>query len=325
MLRTRFTELLGIDYPIISAPMAMHSGGMLAAAVSAAGGLGTFGGINPAGAEWVCDQIALVRATTDRPFGVGFITPFIPALAKNFDVAIEERVPAVVFSFSDPLPYLPRAKDAGAIAICQVQTLEGAKQAVDAGADVLIAQGNEAGGHTGAMSLLPLLAAVLDAYPGIPVLAAGGITDARSLAAVLAAGADGAMLGTAFLATPEAVEVSDAHKQRIVDSDGQDTVYTQVFDMLGIAPWPKGIAGRVWRNTFAAEWHGREDELRRRKDEIAPALLAAEKQQDIDRTAVYYGQGAGAIDAVRPAAGVLRSICDGAERILRDRAGDLLG
>jgi nitronate monooxygenase len=325
MLRTRFTQLLGIEYPIMSAPMAMHSGGTLAAAVSAAGGLGTFGGVNPpAGEHWVRDQIALVRKKTDRPFGVGFITPFLPAFEQQFQAAIDGLAPAVVFSFTDPLPYLARVKDAGLLAICQVQTLEGARLAVDAGADVLVAQGNEAGGHTGTMNLLPLLASVLDAYPDLPVLAAGGIASARALAAVLAAGADGVILGTAFLATPEAVEVAEAHKQRIVQSDGQDTVYTEVFDMLGIAPWPKGIAGRVWRNAFAEEWVGREAELRERRDEIAPQLLAAEQRGDLNHTAVYYGQGAGAIDAVRPAAEVLCAICEGAERIIRERASGLL-
>jgi nitronate monooxygenase len=324
MLRTRFTDLFRIEYPIMSAPMAMHSGGTLAAAVAAAGGLGTFGGVNPpAGEHWVRDQIALVREKTNRPFGVGFITPFLPAFEQQFQAAIDGQAPAVVFSFTDPLPYLPRVKDAGLRAICQVQTLELARQAVHAGADVLVAQGNEAGGHTGTMNLLPLLTSVLDAYPDIPVLAAGGIASVRSFAAVLAAGADGAMLGTAFLATPEAVEVADAHKQRIVQSDGQDTVYTEVFDMLGIAPWPKGIAGRVWRNAFAEEWHGREDELRERKAEIAQQLLAAEERDDLERTAVYYGQGAGAVNAIRPAAEVLRTICEGAERILRERGNGL--
>jgi nitronate monooxygenase len=325
MLRTRLTELFGIEYPIMSAPMAQHSGGTLAAAVSSAGGFGTFGGINPPGGEhWVRDQIAFTRSKADKPFGVGFITPFLPVFESQFQAALDGRASAIVFSFSDPLPYLRRVKDAGPLAICQVQTLELARMAVDAGADVLIAQGNEAGGHTGTMTLLPLLTSVLDAYPNMPILAAGGITSPRALAAVLSAGADGAMLGTAFLATPEAVEVTDAHKQRIVASDGQDTVYTPIYDLLGIAPWPAGIAGRVYRNEFAREWLGREEELRERRDEIAPRLRDAEQRGDLERTAVYYGQGAGAIDAVRPAAEVLRVICEGAERLLRERAGGLL-
>lgn len=320
MLRTRFTELLGLDYPIMSAPMAMHSGATLAAAVSSAGGLGTFGAINPGGEPWVRGQIASVRSQTDKPFGVGFITQYIPLLPQNFDAAIDERPPVVMFSFTDPLPYLTKAKDAGAITICQVQTLELARMAVDAGADVLVAQGNEAGGHTGTMNLLPLLCSVIDAYPSVPVLAAGGIASGRSLAAVLAAGAGGAVLGTAFLATDEAVEVSDAHKRRIVASDGQDTIYTQVYDIATGGPWPEGIAGRVYRNAFVEEWHGREDELRSKREEIAPTLEAAHRRHDTSRMPVYMGQSAGAISAVRPAAEVLGTICDDAERILRDRS-----
>jgi nitronate monooxygenase len=323
MLRTRFSELFDLDYPIMSAPMAMHSGATLAGAVSVAGGLGTFGAIHSGGAAWVREQIAGVRAKTDKAFGVGFITPFIPALLQNFDAAVDEHPPAIMFSFTDPLPYLTKAKDAGAITICQVQTIEGARQAVDAGTDVLVAQGNEAGGHTGTMNLLPLLCSVLDAYPDIPVLAAGGIASGRALAAVLAAGTDGAVLGTAFLVTPEAVEVSDAHKQRIVESDGQDTIYTEVYDIASGGPWPEGIAGRVYRNAFVDEWHGREDELRRRREEIAPTLEEAYQRDDTSRMPVYIGQGSGAIDAVRPAAEVLQTICDDAERILRERGNVL--
>src|SRR5690606_15547568 len=111
--------------------------------------------------------------------------------------------------------------------VCQVQTFDDAARAVDAGADVLVAQGTEAGGHTGTMGLVPFLAGVVDRYPDVPVLAAGGIADGRTLAAVLMAGADGALVGTAFLATPEAVEIDDAYKQHIVDSDGGDTVLTR--------------------------------------------------------------------------------------------------
>lgn len=320
MLRTRFTELLGLDYPIMSAPMAMHSGATLAAAVSGVGGLGTFGAINPGGEAWVREQIASIRLQTDRPFGVGFITQYIPLLPQNFEAAIDEQPSFVIFSFTDPLPYITRAKEAGAITICQVQTMELARLVVDAGADVLVAQGNEAGGHTGAMNLLPLLCGVIDAYPDVPVLAAGGIASGRSLAAVLAAGADGAVLGTAFLATHEAVEVSVAHKRRIVASDGEDTVLQVVYDIASGGPWPEGIGGRVYRNDFVNEWLGREDELREKREEIAPTLEEAYKRNDASRMPVYMGQGSGSIKAVRPAADVLRSICNDAERILRERS-----
>ena len=249
MLRTRFSDLLGLTLPVMNAPMSDHSGGKLAAAVSQAGGLGTFGGSNGFGPDWLRQQIQHIRATTDRPFGVGFITQLIEADPENFEIVLEERVPVVIFSFSGPRPWLERAKDVGATAICQVQSLEGARVAADAEADVLIAQGNEAGGHTGGMNLLSLLTAMVEKYPQIPVLAAGGITTGRTLAAILAAGAEGASLGTALLATPEAVEVPDAYKERILLSDGQDTAFTRLYDLLGNTPWPEGgIAGRVYRN-----------------------------------------------------------------------------
>jgi nitronate monooxygenase len=320
MLKTRFTEQFGLQYPIMSAPMAMHVGGTLAGAVCEAGALGSFGGVTDKGPDWVREQIAHVRSRSDRPFAVGFITAFLPAFEQHFQIVLDERVPVVALSFGDPEPYLNRAKAAGASVICQVQTLEAARRALDVGTDALVVQGNEAGGHTGTMNLLPFLSRVLDRGPDVPVLAAGGISSGRSLAAVLAAGADGAWIGTALLATPEAVETFEPHKQRIVDSDGEDTVFTEVFDIMGGQPWPAGIAGRVHNNRFAREWQGRERELRERREELLPAHRAA-YMKDPDEMALHFGQGAGSVNAVRPAAEVVISICDEAEGILRERAG----
>src|SRR5439155_9618190 len=241
MLSTRFTEMFGLTYPVMSAPMALHSGGTLAAAVSAAGGLGSFGGTHPVkGPEWIREEIAAIRATTDRPFAVGFITPFLPFTAPLLEAAVAERPAAVAFSFADPQPWVDEAKATGARVICQVQNYRDAELAVAAGADVLVAQGTEAGGHTGTMGLLPFLAGVVERYPDVPVLAAGGVADGRTLAAALMVGADGAWLGTAFLATPEAVEVHDLHKDFIVASDGTDTVFTRVYDIVSGMPWPAG-------------------------------------------------------------------------------------
>lgn len=245
MLRTRFTEMFGLDHPVMSAPMALHSGGTLAAAVSAAGGLGSFGGVHPArGPDWIQAEIAAIRAATDRPFAVGFITAFVPFFGPLFEATLAGAPPVVALSFGDPKPWIDQARAAGARVMCQVQNYEDAALAVDAGAEILVAQGTEAGGHTGTMSLLPFLAGVVARYPDIPVLAAGGITDGRTLAAALTAGADGAWLGTAFLATTEAVEVHDIHKQLIVESDGSDTVFTQAYDIVSGLPWPAGIGER---------------------------------------------------------------------------------
>ncbi len=316
MLRTRFTDLLGLSLPVMNAPMSNHSGGRLAAAVSEAGGLGTFGASNGLGADWLREQIAYVRGVTDRPFGVGFITQLIEPDPENFEIVLDNGVSVVIFSFTDPQPWLGRARDAGAITVCQVQSLELAQMAADGGADVLMVQGNEAGGHTGGMNLLPLLVAVVEKYPQLPVLAAGGITTGRALAAVLAAGADGASLGTALLATPEAVEVPDAFKERVVLSDGQDTAFTRLYDLLGDTPWPNGIAGRVYRNRLVREWDGRDDAIAERREELASDVAAARARHDPEVASVYMGQGAGAVNAIRPAAEVIDGICCEAENLL---------
>ena len=324
MLQTRFTDLLNLDYPIMSAPMSNHSGGQLAAAVSLTGGLGTFGGTNDFGPEWLREQIAYIRGQTDRPFGVGFITQLIEYNTTNIEIALEERVPVFIFSFADPDSWVRRAKDAGAVTICQVQSLELARQSVDAGADVLLAQGNEAGGHTGEINLLPLLVDLVERYPHIPVLAAGGVTTGRALAGAMAAGAEGASLGTAMLATPEAVEVPEPFKERVVLSDGQDTVFTRLYDLLGVRPWPEGIAGRVYRNRLVREWDGRDAEILARREELASDVTEARALHDPEASAVYMGQGASHINAIRPAGDVVRDICDGAEGILRELSSRIL-
>ncbi len=323
-LRTRFTDLFDLAHPVMSAPMAMHSSATLAAAVSEAGGLGSFGAMHAdRGPEWVSQQCAEIRATTERPFAVGFITPFLGFAEPFLAAALEAPPAAVVLSFSDPGPWAPRLRDAGVRLICQVQDHDSAAQAVDAGADVLVAQGTEAGGHTGTMGLLPFLAATVDRHPDVPVLAAGGIADARTLAAALVAGADGALLGTAFLATPDAVDIDDGYRQLIVDSDGTDTVLTDVFDVLSGLPWPDSIHDRMRRNRTTEEWGGRESELAERREEVAGGYTPG-GVPDPDRDAVRYGQSAVAVAEVRAAGDVVRALSSGAEVLLRSRPSALL-
>ena len=317
MLHTPFTDLLNLDHPVMNAPMSNHTGGQLAAAVSIAGGLGTLGGNNNFGRVWFREQIEYIRSQTDRPFGVGFITQLLEAYPANFETALEERTPVVIFSFTDPEPWLGRAKDAGAVTICQVQSLELAQLAVDAGADVLMAQGNEAGGHTGELNLLPLLVALVERFPGTPVLAAGGITSGRALAGSLAAGAAAASLGTAMLATHEAVEVPQAFKEQIVQSDGQDTVFTRLFDLLSDDPWPEGIAARAYRNRLLRQWDGRDADILAHREELSSDVAAARANHDPESSAVYMGQGAGHVNAIRPAADVVREISNSAEAIFQ--------
>jgi len=304
--------MFGLDHPVMSAPMARHSGGTLAAAVSVAGGLGSFGGITVEGPEWIRRQVDLVRERTDRPFAIGFITAFLGFSGTLFDAALAARPEAIALSFSDPGDWGRRVKDAGSRLICQVQTFADVESALVVGADVLVAQGTEAGGHTGTMTLFPLLCGIAEQHPDVPLLAAGGIADGRTLAAALLAGADGAWLGTAFLATPEAVEIGEEHKNAIVSSDGGDTVFTRAYDIAGGLPWPEGIGERVRRDAFTDEWAEREAELPAHLDEIEPPKP------------FLYGQSARFVRAVRPAADVLQEISEDAERVLRDRPGRLL-
>ena len=322
MLKTRLTEMFGIARPVVLAPLGGGAtSGQLASAVDAAGGLGLFGGIHGAGPEWIRKQIRFMREHTNRPFGVGFITARISQHAENFRACIEERVPVLAFSFGDPTPYVKEAKRVGAKVLCQVQTPEAAQLALAIGADVLVAQGNEAGGHTGRLGTLPFLAQVLDMAGSIPVLASGGIASGRALAAVLAAGGEGVWLGTPLLATHEAIEVSDRYKKCIVESDGQDTVYTEVWDIMYDMPFPPGIAGRSLVNRITREWHGRESEVRQRRAELAalnPMGSVFEKDPDVHP--IWMGQSAGTVRGVRTVAEFLQDICDGAERLLRERA-----
>jgi nitronate monooxygenase len=313
VIHTRFTEMFALDHPVMSAPMAAHSGGTLAAAVSAAGGLGSFGGVTPNGPEWVRAQVALVRERTDRPFAVGFITSFLQGTEDLFQAALEARPSAVALSFGDPGAWGRRVKDAGCRLICQVQTFADVDLALAAGADVLAAQGTEAGGHTGTMTLLPLLCGIAEGHPDVPLLAAGGVADGRTLAAALVAGADGGWLGTAFLATHEAVEIGDAHKHAIVASDGTDTVFTRAYDIASGAPWPPGVGARMRRDAFTDEWLEREVELQARANEV-----------DAPSSVHFYGQSARFVESVQPAADVVRRISESAERVLRERPDQLV-
>lgn len=307
----------------MSAPMSRHSGGRLAGAVSRAGALGLFGGTNPAGEGWLRGEIELAKASSgDRPFGVGFVTHLIPVFPALFELALHERVPVIAFSFADPTPWLATAKDSGAAVICQVQTVEDAEQAVAAGTDLLVVQGNEAGGHTGRANLIPLLLRVLRDFPDVPVLAAGGMASGQGLAAVLAAGADGAWIGTCLLATDECVEVPESYKQALVAASSEHTVYTEVFDILdealfGIPPWPDHIAGRAIANDMLARWHGNEAELRTRLDEVLPEYQRSMAANDARNSAIWAGESVDFVSEIRPAGDVVADICREAERLLQ--------
>ena len=323
MIATRLTRLFDLRYPLVCAPMGRYSDAKLAIAVSTNGGLGTFGAIHPSRPiepDYVEEQILAIREKTDRPFGVGFITHLIERFLGAFDCALEHKVPVFTLSFSDPRPWLGKIKANGAVAICQVQTIEDARIAVGEGADVLAVQGNEAGGHCGELNLLPFLSMTMDEFPDTPVIAAGGMASGRSLAAVLAAGADGAWIGTGFAATSEASSVSQPMKERIVASDGRDTVRNRVFDTVashlnGTPRWRSDIAFRCRSNPLIERWHGNEEALRNRIDDVAREFAEARQSGTLDID--VFGESAAFISSDEDAAHFMQRLCDQAENCLR--------
>ena len=235
--------------------------------------------------EALRSEIRAATEFTDRRVGVGFISHLaeVHELAR---VALESGITVIAHSFADPGPFVAPTHDAGALILCQVRSVAEAEQAAAAGVDVIVAQGTEAGGHTGRVSTLPLVPAVLDAVAPIPVVAAGGIGDARGIAAALVLGADGVWLGTRFEATPEAA-VPRAFAERLVAATADDTVLTATFDLALKSQWPDGIALRALRNRFTDEWHGREDEVR----------AWSQEQADEYRTRGFFSREDGAAPA----------------------------
>jgi nitronate monooxygenase len=323
MLQTRLCDLFAIEHPVLNAPM---GGGdapaELAAAVSEAGGLGLIGGTTVGGTEWLIAQIRRARELTDRPFGVGFISHF-PGTAKLMAAALDEGVRIIAHSFSDPTPFVGAAHAAGAIVLCQVRTVAGARLAADGGVDVVTAQGTEAGGHTGLVSTLPLVPAVVDEVAPLPVVAAGGIADGRGIAAALMLGADGVWVGTRFLGTREC-GVSDAYKASVVAATADDTSLTDVFDIAAGRPWPEGVSGRAIRNRFFERWQGREEELRTWAGEHREEYLSLGPESETQEKAIWAGEAASFVTGIERASDVVRHLVADAADVLRDRPPALL-
>ncbi len=313
MLTTGATEALGIDHPIVQAGMARgFSNAALVAAVSNAGGLGVLGCLNRPSGEAVA-EIERIRAETDRPFGVNFVVAHIDWEA--FGACLAERVPIVTFFRGEPELVVERARAAGALTIYQVTTVAEAEAAVRAGVDVLVAQGSEAGGHVGPTALSEILPAVVRVAGGRPVLAAGGIVDGPDLAAALRLGADGAWMGTRFLATPESPALP-AHKQAIIEARPGATVRTGIWDLIWGRPWP-GVQVRAIRNPIMDRWSGREEEIASLREAINGGIARAENDGDADEMDLMAGEGSGRIQSIEPAADLVRAIAADAERLLR--------
>ena len=323
MLNTALTRRLGIRHPIVQAGMGNEAGGALAAAVSNAGALGTIGSIG-AGPDRLAAEITACRAATRAPFAVNVVTwPWVPFADALLDVALAEDVPIVTLSFGDPLPALARCRAAGRTVLVQVQDLAGAKAALAARPDALVVQGNEAGGHTGRRGTLGFAAQVLDLAGDVPVVVAGGIATGRGLAAVLAMGAAGAVMGTRFKASEEFAGPR-ALKEALVASDGGNTRHDEIFDEACGLAWPNAVTGRALLNRFTDEWQHRREELRAKVASMPPFGFLAELMQDPTTWINWAGESAGMVDAIRPAAEIVAQVVAEAEARLR-ACGAMIG
>src|SRR4051794_6399959 len=299
-------SVLGCDVPLMQAPLGRAAAAPLAIAVSRAGGLGTLG------ASWtepavLRGQIRSIGRAADRPFCVNLVLDF--EQDDRLEVAIEERVAWVSFSFGMRREMIERAHARGTRAMVQVASAAEARAAADAGADALIVQGVEAGGHVqSVVGVLPLLAEVGRAV-SLPLLAAGGIADPASARAALAAGAAAVVMGTRFVASEEC-DAHPGYKARLLEAQGRDTVLTGLFDV----GWP--APHRVLRNTTYDRWQaagcppsgrrpGEDEEVVRGVPRYAVPLPLAGMEGDVEAMAMYAGQGVGAIDAVEPAAAIV--------------------
>jgi nitronate monooxygenase len=327
-LHTRVCDLLGITAPIFVAPMGPSVTSLeLAAAVSNAGGLGLVSfGVNPP--ELLRALIRRLRELTARPFGVNMILQF--PVDEHVRVCLEEKVPVLSFFWGDPSRFVAPAHAAGLKVIDQVGSVEAARRSAQAGVDVIIAQGVEAGGHiAGQLSTMVLVPAVVDAIAPVPVVAAGGIADGRGVVAALALGAEGVALGTRFLATPEA-NIHAAYQQKVLDSNGEDTVRTTLFGY----GWPNA-PHRTLRTAFVDQWLSQEargSEQRPDEPVIGEVSLGgrrlpvlrfmgfppgADATGDIESMSLLAGQSAGLVNEIKPAGAIVHELVESASRIIQ--------
>ena len=317
MLETPLCSLLGVSVPIIQGPL----GGpwspslRLAAAVSDAGALGSLPTAlrSP---EQVREDIASLRDMTARPYAVNHtMKPFVEDV---FAEIVRAAPPVVSFALGCRADVIARVHDAGSLFVQQVHTVAQAAEAVEAGADVIVAQGGEAGGFGGAASTMVLVPQVVDAVHPVPVVAAGGVADGRGLAAALALGAQGANVGTRFVLSEEA-ELSDGYKQALLAARSEETLRAAFVNDL-LPPASDGAYAtvpRVIRNAFVEEWDGREDDVRTMQAELVERMRAAIRENRVHEVMVITGEVAGAISDVLPAAEIVRRMATGAEDVLR--------
>jgi NAD(P)H-dependent flavin oxidoreductase YrpB (nitropropane dioxygenase family) len=323
MIRTPICDLLDIEHPIALGGMGSATTPPLVAAVSRAGGLGALGChyLTP---DQIRKSTAEIRQATNKAFGLNFL--LFDVDEAGFAAALQLRPAVIQFAWARPeqdlKPYFDRAHEVGCIVTYMAGGVPEAQRAVQAGADIIIAQGTEGGGHVSWMGSMPLIPMVVDAVAPIPVLAAGGFADGRGLAAALSLGADGVLLGTRFLATDES-PLHPNFKQAIVDSDGHDTQLSEIPDIAAGQVWP-GAMTRSRRNQFIERWSGREWALRQNRAEALARLQAARKAGDVAEGPLSMGQDAGLIHDIAAAAEIVARIAREAEEILTTRLPKLL-
>ncbi|HEV8065336.1 MAG TPA: nitronate monooxygenase [Acidimicrobiales bacterium] len=314
-MQTRLTELLGVEYPVMLAGMGGVSYAPLVAAVSEAGGFGCLGA-STMGPEGMVAEMKRVKELTDRPFGVDLLTPMPGDLDRQVEMLIEQGAAVFVAALGVPASVIDLCHQAGLLVVNMCGKVDHARRAVDAGCDLVVAQGTEAGGHTGTVATMPLVPQVVDAVGrSVPVVAAGGISDGRGLAAALALGADGVWVGTRFIATPEARAVS-GYKEALVAAREDSTVVSKAYS---------GKTMRVLRNDYTAYFEQHPDELQpfpaqlgRAFNDGALHLGGQSTTVDIDPAKECYpaGQGTGAIDALIPAGELVRRFVAEAEDVI---------
>jgi enoyl-[acyl-carrier protein] reductase II len=319
MLHTDICDLFGIEYPIVLAGMGGVSMSKLVAAVSDAGGLGVLGAatLDP---DRMRNEIRKTRELTDKPFAVDLLAPIPDSIRPHMKVIFEEKVRIFVAGLAVPGDFISEMHDNGMKVVVMIGKVRHAIKAAAAGADVVAAQGTEAGGHTGEIGTLALVPQVVDAVD-IPVLAAGGISDGRGVAAALALGAQGAVLGTRFVATRESTAAA-SYRGALVEGKEDATTRTRCYT---------GKPARAVRNTYIASWEAHPADIQPFPAQILHSMqegvmdyMGIKGDSDPERTFMPAGQGMGMIDSIKPAAEVVADVVSEATKTIA-RLGPLAG
>jgi nitronate monooxygenase len=316
MIKTRLTEGLGIEHPVIQAPMAIAAGGKLAAAVSSSGGLGLIGG-GYGDEDWLSEQF---DAAGSQQVGCGLITWSLAEKPHLLNLVLERNPSTIFLSFGDPAPFIATIKAAGVPVICQIQTLKDAMRAIEVGADIIVAQGTEAGGHGEKRATFTLVPEVADYIaknaPEVLLCAAGGIADGRGLAAALMLGADGVLIGSRFWASQEALVHPNMHRAAL-EASGDQTIRSSVMDIARDLNWPSRYTARVLQNEFTDRWNDNIEGLIEQAAGESARWKNAWTAGDMNIANTFVGEVAGLVNSIEPAAALLHDIVSQARKLLQ--------